>query len=234
MAMTFTPTQLERFRREAKKLGRELSLSHSQALDRIAVRRGYQNWSLLAKHSEASGSGSALPAGPVRGIPTSVTEQRYYLHGDVDEDDSAHCYCARCDVFVEPGHFDGPGFHMDGRDCERSLASLARHNALTKSQKASRGRPDDASNVFAQRAVAERDAHEAARSPFHRWLEGQRDRDDIVGELAGDILRDESFPVGLATRHEVEARLSRHGGHIVRAVRAAWKEFSAGESSVAS
>lgn len=233
MATTFTPAQLERFRREAKKLSRELSLTHSQALDRIAVRHGYQNWSLLAKHSDASGSGFVPPAKPVRNVPAPEPVQRYYLHGDVDEDDPAHCYCARCDVFVEPSHFDGQGFHKDGGDGERYLASLARHNSLPPLQKASRGRPDDAPNVLAQRATAERDAHEAARSPFHRWLEGQRNRDDIVGDLAGDILRDKSFPVGLATREEVEARLSRHGGHIVRAVRAAWKEFSTHPSATA-
>lgn len=233
MATTFTTTQLERFRREAKKLSRDLSLTHSQALDRIAARHGYQNWSLLAKHSEASGAGSAPPVGPVLSAPTPAPAYRYYLHGDVDEHDPAHCYCARCDVFVEPSHFDGPGFHKDGGDGERYLASLARHNAMPALQKASRGRPDDAPNVLAQRAVAERDAHEAARSPFHRWLEGQRDRDDIVGDLAGDILRDKSFPVGLGTRHEVEAHLSRHGSHIVRAVRAAWKEFSTHRAATA-
>lgn len=227
MATTFTPAQLDRFRRDAKKLGRELSITHSEALDRIAARHAYQNWSLLAKHSEPPISGSAPPVEPARGVPTQMPVRRHYLHGDVDECDPAHCYCARCDLFVEPSHFDGPGFHKDGQDCERYLAALARHSAQTNTTKASRRRPDDAPNVLAQRAIAERHAHEAARSPFHCWLEDQRRRDDIVGDLAADILRDKGFPVGLATREEIEARLSRHGSHITRAVRAAWREFSA-------
>lgn len=52
MSTSFSPVQLERFRREAKKLSRESSITHSEALDRIAIRRGFTNWSLLVKHSE--------------------------------------------------------------------------------------------------------------------------------------------------------------------------------------
>lgn len=62
---------------------------------------------------------------------------------------------------------------------------------------------------------------------FHRWLDGQRKRDDIVDELAGDILRDKTFPVGLSTREELDQRLSRHGEHIAQAIDALWAEFAA-------
>lgn len=41
MATSFSPAQLERFRREAKELRRDLSITHSAALDRIANRHGY-------------------------------------------------------------------------------------------------------------------------------------------------------------------------------------------------
>jgi hypothetical protein len=53
MFTSFSPIQLERFRREAKKLSRESSITHSEALDRVAIRHGFKNWSLLVKHSEA-------------------------------------------------------------------------------------------------------------------------------------------------------------------------------------
>lgn len=231
MATSFSSAQLERFRREAKKLSRELSITHSEALDRIAARHGYQNWSLLAKHGEgklaAVAPPSRRPAAKASSAPHASV--RYYLHGDVSEDDPSTCFCVRCDLRVPLTHFDGIGFHGDGEDCARYLGSLAVHNEQPKSRKAARGRPDNAPNVLAARALAEREAFEASRSAFHRWLEGQRKRNDIVGELAEDILGDKSFPVRLGTRKEVEARLSRHGDHIVRAVRAAWREFAVSE-----
>lgn len=51
MAITFTTAQLNAFRREAKKLKRDLSITYLSALDSIARRHGFANWSLLAKHS---------------------------------------------------------------------------------------------------------------------------------------------------------------------------------------
>lgn len=222
MATSFSPIQLECFRREAKKLGRELSITHSAALDRIAGRHGFQNWSQLAKHS---GPNEAQPLSLASALP--VLTARYYLHGDVIEDDPTRCYCARCDFHVEVSHFKGVGYHADGNDGERYLASLARHNALPPGRKALRGRSDDAPNVLAARAIAEREAYETSRSLFHRWLEEQRNRNDIVGDLAGDILRDKSFPVGLSTRRQVEDHLSWHGEHIKGAIREAWREFVA-------
>ena len=50
MATFFTAAQLEQFRRDAKRLGRQLSIPLSQAQDRIAVEHGFKNWSLVAKH----------------------------------------------------------------------------------------------------------------------------------------------------------------------------------------
>jgi len=232
MATSFSPKQLERFRREAKKLGRDLSITHSDALDRIAARHSFQNWSLLAKHSAAADTPPAPPRVPVSDVTPGAPTERYYLHGDVKVDEPTLCYCVRCDLAVEPSHFDGLGYHGDGGDGERYLASLARHNALPSAGKSARRRPDDAPNVLAARAVAERAAYQASRSAFHRWLDGQRKRDDIVGDLAGDILRDKTFPVGLSTREELEDRLSRHGEHIVQAIDELWAEFAATRNRV--
>lgn len=41
--------QLELLRREAKALRKSQNITHSVALDRLAVRHGYKSWSLLAK-----------------------------------------------------------------------------------------------------------------------------------------------------------------------------------------
>lgn len=41
--------QIENLRREAKALRKSLNITHTEALDRLAVRHGYTNWSLLAK-----------------------------------------------------------------------------------------------------------------------------------------------------------------------------------------
>ena len=152
--------------------------------------------------------------------------RRHYLHGDVSEDDSTQCYCARCDVFIEPTHFGTDTFHKDGADGERYLASLARWQKLPEAQKSDRRRPDNAPNVLALSAVAALEAFEASRSPFHRWLVAQKHRDDPVGDLASDAVRDKKFPVGATARRDLEAYVSRHGDHVVRAVRQAWREFS--------
>lgn len=221
MSSSFSPMQLERFRREAKKLSRELSITHSEALDRTAMRNGFTNWSLLVKHSEA-------PPAIARTEPPSASRNarhRYYLHGDVVEGEPGICYCARCDAFVELSHFQPGNGHDDGEDADRFLSSLARWDKLAPSRRGSRYRPAGAENVLQQAAETARAAREAARSPFHKWLERQLDRDNEVGDLARDVLRDKRFPVGASTPREVEDYLSRYGDHVISAVRQAWREY---------
>lgn len=218
MATSFSPVQLERFRREAKKLSRESAITHSEALDRIAIRHGFTNWSLLVKRSDATPATS-------RTEPPSASHNaryRYYLHGDVVEGELGKCYCARCDLFCDLSHFQPLSWHEDGEDGERFMSSLARWNKLTPSEKGSRYRPADAENVLQQAAEGSR---EASRSPFRRWLERQRGREDAVGDLARDVLSDKRFPPGASTRREVEDHLSRYGDHVTRAVREAWREY---------
>jgi hypothetical protein len=225
MATSFPPAQLKRFRREAKKLSRELSITHSEALDRIAGQNGFSNWSLLSKHSSAPPAFSAFVPPPT---PRPIGAYRYYLHGDVIEGDPTKCYCARCDVFWPLDHLVPTSYHPDGKDGERFLSSLASWNKLSAAERGQRFRPDGAPNVLETAARSERAAREAARSPFHRWLDGQRGRNDPIGDLAGEILRDETFPISAATKREVEKRLEGYGSQIVRAVRQAWREFEDG------
>lgn len=222
MATSFSSAQLERFRREAKKLSRELSITHSEALDRIAGQNGFTNWSLLAKHSGAQTAATA--SAPVaRSLP--MRGDRYYLHGDVSEGDPSKCFCARCDVFWPLDHLVPVSHHTDGKDGEKFLSNLASWNKLPLDERGRRFRPDGVPNVLEASARAARAARDAARSRFHRWLETQRDRNDPVGDLAEDILRDKSFPLSASTKREVEDYFEGYGSHVVRAVRQAWREF---------
>ena len=227
MAISFSSSQIDRFKREAKKLVRELSIPHSEALDRIAARQGFKNWSLLVKHSCAAPA--IKGASPMLRKSAPSSQGRYYLHGDQDEDNPALFYCARCDVFTEAEHFDDPQQHRGETHGERYLGSLDRWNQRSLESKVNWRRPADAVNLLAGIAMAERDAKEAARAPFHRWLLTQVDRGDPVGDLAVDARRDKTFPTGASNRRELERYLSRHGDHVVRALREAWREFSASQ-----
>ena len=227
MAVSFSSSQIDRFKREAKKLVRELSIPHSEALDRIAARQGFKNWSLLVKHSDAAPAIKDASPVPRKSAPSN--QDRYYLHGDQDEDNPVLFYCARCDVFTEAEHFDDPQQHRGETHGERYLGSLDRWNQRSPESKVNWRRPADAVNLLAGIAMAERDAKEAARAPFHRWLLTQVDRGDPVGDLAVDARRDKTFPTGASNRRELERYLSRHGDHVVRALREAWREFSASQ-----
>jgi uncharacterized protein YozE (UPF0346 family) len=226
MATSFSATQLERFRREAKKLSRELTITHSEALDRIAGQNGFTNWSLLSKHSSATGATSAAEQ-VTRSLPMGA--YRYYLHGDVSESDPTKCYCARCDVFWPLDHLVPSSYHTDGKDGERFLSNLTSWNKLPPAERGRKFRPDRAPNILEASARAARAAREAARSQFHRWLDAQRNRDDPVGDLAEDILRDEGFPLSASTKREVENYFEGYRSHVIRAVRQAWREFEGEE-----
>lgn len=55
MSNSFSNTQINHFKRQAKQISREETIQHCHALDRIALQNGYTNWSLLIKNQ-------ALPA----------------------------------------------------------------------------------------------------------------------------------------------------------------------------
>lgn len=52
MLSSFSPSQIERFKREAKALSKVTGVSHSEALDQIAKAHQFNNWSLLMKSRE--------------------------------------------------------------------------------------------------------------------------------------------------------------------------------------
>lgn len=222
MAIQFSSAQINRFKRHAKKLADQLTLTHSEALDRIAREHGFTNWSLLSKHGET-------PTARRVAKPTqsqSALLPRYYLHGDQDEGDATLYYCARCDIFSERDHFDDQRVHSGESHEMRYLASVERWNERDARSRATWRRPEDAVNLLAARAVAMNVAYQQSRSPFHRWLLDQVDRDDRVGDLAVDARSDTNFPLAATTQRELQSYLSKYGDHVLMALRQAWREFS--------
>jgi hypothetical protein len=209
--------QIEQLRRDARRLSRAECIPLSAVQDRLAQAAGARNWSLLVKGT------TAKAREPVR----ASRYDRYYLHGDQDELDPARYYCAECDVFFEAAHFEEPHRVDHGA---RALDAVERHGRPGRVVP-ERFRPTDAPNLFAQAMAAERakrQAREAANSGFHRWLETQKARDDVVGDLATDILGDKSFPAAASTYLQVRRYFARRyvGQHVIDALRDAWRQYS--------
>ncbi len=69
MNLVFTKSQIDRLKRDAQLLRRNEKISYAQALDAIAIRSGYENWSRLmlasrqqeeGKHPNANGPHAAI------------------------------------------------------------------------------------------------------------------------------------------------------------------------------
>jgi len=84
-------------------------------------------------------------------------------------------------------------------------------------------------NLVAAQAEEERRDREAARSDFHRWIEQQVGRDDLIGDIARDIMRDDNFPRTATTRSAVVQYIEDAStwDKPVAAVKEAWTEFIA-------
>lgn len=234
MPTVLSSAQLERLRRDAKKLARDNSIPLNQAQEQLAIERGYARWSLLvAATNLAVKAAEALPVP----IPEPRAEEhveapsdaaRRYLHGDEIAERQGYFFCARCDAIKPAAHFQRGGQHDDQADnFLRFEVALERWERARHDNLRHRHRADDAPNLFAADARAARQAYEASRSKFHKWIETQRHRDDPVGDLATDIMRDKSFPVDLATKASLMGRLSRHGSHVIEALEDAWADYLA-------
>lgn len=220
MATKFTAHQTSRFKREAKKISRKLSIPHSNALDHIAYQHGFKNWSLLMKYSEASQTNASPSSFPLK--PLLPKKTRYYIHGDQYQENPILFFCNYCDAFLEAGHFNNYHCFKNETQSERYLSSLARWNKRSEKSKLSLFRPDNAPNLLSKNATQK----QANLSPFYQWLLTQTNRDDPVGDLAVDATeRDKKFPVEAVAREELEDYLSLYGNHAVSALQQAWREF---------
>ncbi len=214
MANSLSPAQITRIKRQAKKLVRETSITHAEALDRAAAAHGFANWSLLSKVSDAPGSRPELATKEA----VRLAAIRYYLHGDQDEEDPSTYYCALCDSFCCPDHFQNDALHRGQSHEMRYLESIERWSERGTVWRSRYRRPGDTTNLLAEKAVAFNSAYQQSRSAFQCWLLAQVYRDDIVSDLAADVRADKSFPVGASSLQEIERYLSRHGDHVLEAL----------------
>lgn len=197
------------------------SRSHAQAyLKRLKVLRD----SLIADaHAGEVRDGASIP---MRSVKSDVARARHYVHGDQYEGDPAKFYCVHCDDFVEDEHFER---EHPGRAEERYFQSLEGWQRSVARGATSMRRPSDATNVLAAVAAGQRAAREQARSAFHRWIERQATRNDPVGDLAGDIMRDQRFPTSASSRASIGEYLMSRSSHrgVMDAFKTAWREFEA-------
>lgn len=240
MSASFSAAQIEQLRRNAKRLGRTLSIPHSEALDRIAAELGFKNWSLLSKHSAPASQPSVAPPSPPPSTPPPKgappdPRQRYYLHGDQFEDDPTRYYCAQCDVFFDAKHLLSHGPHTG----ERYLESLARWAKRDWRSKMDWRRPDDAVNLLHESALAARAQYQALRPAFSDWLltQGRRlragERRDNVALMAISLLSSRGLPTRPKSLPQLRDHYQSWGKqHFeLEALEAGWTEFLAERSA---
>lgn len=236
MHTSLSAAQVEQLRRNAKRLGRTLSIPHSEALDRVAAQQGFSNWSLLSKHSSTGSAPSATqppaptPTAAIRPEPPDL-RRRYYLHGDQFEDDPSRYYCAQCDVFFDAAHFASHGQHTGERFIER----LERWNKRDWRSKMDWRRPDDAVNFLQESALAARAQYQALRLAFSDWLraQGRRmrsgERRDNIALMALGLVTSRGLPTRPKSLPELKEHYQSWGKqHFeLEALEAAWTEFLA-------
>lgn len=216
-----SPALIEQSRRNAKRLAKQADIPLNQAQDQIAQSYGFGNWSQFAKARDKPApipTPAPVPRGP-----------RRYLHGDQDERNPATYYCAECDFFGTPDHFGQPHRVPHG---ERALRAIERFQRSPSDFTSIGYRPENPPNVLLPAIEDERRARaarEAARSPFHRWIEQQRDREGPVGDLACDVMRDKYFPTGVQSVKEARQHLTNGlaSRQALKALAVAWREFEA-------
>lgn len=141
--------------------------------------------------------------------------QRYYLHGDQSEDDPRLYFCALCDVFAQEGHFKQHG--------EKNRARYERARARLKNINSRFTRPKNPLSL----AESWPKPASPTKSSFYRWLSKQTGRDDPIGDIASDVLRDKSFPINSQAPLRLERHILLKGGHedALTALREAFSEF---------
>ena len=222
-----TLARIDQLKRAAKRMVREQSIPLHVAQQQLAEANGYKNWSLLQKHAlpEATARPLMTPPRPLARI--LGTKDHYYLHGDQHSDHPTKFYCRSCDEFVEADHFYAE--HDQRETLQRALDAINRWATRDPEQLARR--PLSAPNMLEAPARAQAAAHEASRSPFHRWLERQKGRNSPTGDIARDILGDKDFPITANTYEAAENYLHSQvaSDASVKALKGAWRSFQAAQ-----
>jgi uncharacterized protein YozE (UPF0346 family) len=151
--------------------------------------------------------------------------RRQYLHGDELEGGVGVYFCASCDAHVSAEHF-----HREHgiKSYDRYFSDLQRWQRRTARSRGDLRRGSNVVNVVAPAALAHQTAYEASRSPFHRWLEKQAQRQDEIGDLARDVMRDERFPVSASSRDAVLHYIETvaRDREVIATFKESWLKFS--------
>jgi uncharacterized protein YozE (UPF0346 family) len=146
---------------------------------------------------------------------------RYYLHGDLIEEEKDLFYCDSCQLFVKEDHFKEIK-HFNADD-ERYYKSLREWEILRKKYPNQYFRPEGTLNLF------DHLVHKipAKKGHFYKWLIKQKKRDDPIGDLALDVKRDKSFPIATESLKELESYLFHKMAidEAIQALNEAYKEF---------
>lgn len=152
-------------------------------------------------------------------------KNRYYVHGDLMENRPGIYFCKLCDYHGERSHFEDPR-HTKIR-AETYVASISTWNRFQKQRTSFYRRPANAENILAADALRDISDRKASRSPFYLWLLRQTKRDDLIGDLANDVIADSKFPISANSPEEVRAHISKALDSSAALVAAdeAWAEF---------
>lgn len=151
-------------------------------------------------------------------------ETRVYLHGDEQGGRPEKFYCGLCKKCYPAPHFEAE----HGNDnLETYLQSLRNWRRRPVAEKYERWRPDYAQNLFELSAMRAEYATPATPGEFFKWLQRQKDRNDLIGDLASDARRDVDYPVAAETLDEVLNYLARQtwDPDVLDAVVEAWAEY---------
>ncbi len=192
------------------------------------------DWEPFAAHIQARhGSLSVYAPSSFRRIVKGCGQpERFYLHGDRHEARLQQYFCRACDQFVAVDHLES-GQHTDHD--RRYFDALKIWDRAVARWKLPLRRAINAPNILAVRAQEGRLAAQAARGDFHRWIEIQAGRSDLVGYLAKDIMGDVNFPTHVQTVDELIGyieNVAQWDGPLT-AAQEAWREFLAVQSDVA-
>jgi uncharacterized protein YozE (UPF0346 family) len=144
---------------------------------------------------------------------------RFYLHGDASESKPGKYYCAFCDLSEPREHFFSDIHKSDHH--ERLALTKRTFAGLKKRHPEKYSRPNQADNIVSE-------IPKPKLSLFTPWLKRQKERDDPVGDLAGDAIADRKFPVSANQLPALKNYLFSRGAdsEALQALEEAWSEFS--------
>jgi uncharacterized protein YozE (UPF0346 family) len=226
MRNTLSAAQIEQLRRDARRLSKRESIPLHEAQSRLAIERGFGNWSQLVKQN-TQGDAARGPSAPAR-TNTPALLPRYYLHGDESETEPSKFYCAQCDTFEEAPHFEAE--HELESVVYRYERNMSYWRGPDNTSKLRFSRPDAAINVLEPLVRAFKENEEAQQklnSAFYRWLGTKIKRNGPIGDLADDAVSDKNFPRREASVEKLVAYLQsrRASREAIATLRRAHKSF---------